>query len=87
MAPYIIRQKKIVTVFIEHRPNANEVSRAYYSLLHDMLRKFKVGPISIKNEQHVDNDEEIGLLTLEKMRTSEIRSQYRFKTGSDWLPG
>ena len=28
-----------------------------------------------KNEQYVDNDEEI--LTLEKMRTSEIRSQYR----------
>ena len=29
-----------------------------------------------KNEQYVDNDEEI--LTLEKMRTSEIRSQYRW---------
>ena len=67
-----------MTVFIEH--NANEVSIILYDMICPVNSKYLY-----KKEQYVDNDEEI--LTLEKMRTSEIRSQYRCKTGSDWLPG
>ena len=65
-------------VFIEH--NANEVSIILYDMICSVNSKYLY-----KNEQYVDNDEEI--LTLEKMRTSEISSQYRCKTGSDWLLG